>query len=340
MTDKSDPSENLPVPAGERVDHNIDRVHSSTSANDDVHARDRVSDAPSGSFVYRLLPPAIWPYAQLARWDRPIGWWLLLWPCWWSVALVGQWTQSLNVGHMFLYFVGAVAMRGAGCTYNDIVDRKLDVGVERTRSRPLPSGRLSVSEAVAFMVVQALVGFVVLVQFNLFAVVVGLCSLLVVAAYPFMKRITDWPQSVLGLAFSWGALMGFAAILGFLPPPAIALYLGCVAWTIGYDTIYALQDIEDDALMGVRSTARLFGDHVHIWIAGFYGLALTLFAVAVWLSGAPLPAWIGLLAAAGHMGWQIRQLDPGDPAQCLALFRSNSVTGWIVFIGFVWAIYA
>ena len=211
---------------------------------------------------------------------------------------------------------------------------KLDAGVARTRSRPIPSGRVSPKQALIFMVAQALVGLVVLLQFNTFAIVTGLCSLGVVAAYPFMKRITYWPQSVLGLAFSWGALMGFAATLSFLPPPAWILYIGCVAWTIGYDTIYAIQDVEDDALMGVKSTARLFGHRAPLWIGGFYAFAWAMFAVAAYLSFGGWPSFLGLVAVAVHMGWQLRTLDLNDGQQALRLFKSNNVAGWIVFIGF------
>src|SRR5207302_1479129 len=196
----------------------------------------------------------------LARLDRPIGSWLLLLPCWWSVALAAVHARDeVNVGQLLLFFVGAFAMRGAGCTWNDIVDRDLDARVERTRSRPIPSGQVSVASAAAFLVLQALVGLAVLLQFNPFTIFVGLASLLVVAVYPFMKRITYWPQIVLGLAFSWGALMGWPAAFGRLDLPALLLYGGSIAWVIGYDTIYAHQDREDDALIGIKSTALLFG---------------------------------------------------------------------------------
>ncbi len=305
-------------------------------------AQGRVADAPSGHWVYRALPRAAWPYAQLARWDRPIGWELLLWPCWWSAALAasaypqaGEPLASLlpSPWHLVLFLIGAVAMRGAGCTYNDIVDVRIDEAVERTRSRPLPSGQVSKRRAWAFLVLQALVGLAVLVQFNRFAILVGLASLLVVAAYPFMKRITDWPQLVLGFAFSWGGLMGWAAHFGALDGPAFALYAGSVLWVIGYDTIYAHQDREDDALVGVRSTARLFGDNTKAWLAGLYGGALLLFALAFAAAKVPLPALAGLVAAGIHFGRQIAALDINDPAQCLRLFRSNGQIGWLVFLG-------
>jgi 4-hydroxybenzoate polyprenyltransferase len=229
----------------------------------------RVADAPSGHWVYRALPRSMWPYAQLARWDRPIGWWLLLWPCWWSTALAA--TAFARPGDplltllpspltLLLFLVGSVAMRGAGCTYNDIVDERIDAEVERTRSRPLPSGQVTRRQAWIFLVAQALVGLAVLLQFNGFAVVLGLCSIAVVAVYPFMKRITNWPQLVLGLAFSWGALMGWAVEFGDLDGPAIMLYLGSILWVIGYDTIYAHQDKEDDAIVHCPAFRRKHQD--------------------------------------------------------------------------------
>jgi 4-hydroxybenzoate polyprenyltransferase len=307
-------------------------------------AQGRVADAPRNHWVYRILPRGLWPYAQLARWDRPIGWWLLVWPCWWSAALAaisygrpGEPLATLlpPAGTLLLFFVGAVAMRGAGCTYNDIVDADIDAAVERTRSRPLPSGQVRKRSAWVFLVVQALVGLVVLLQFNSFAILLGIASLAIVAAYPFMKRFTDWPQLVLGLAFSWGALMGWAAEFADVDGPAILLYLGCVLWVIGYDTIYAHQDKEDDALVGVRSTARLFGENTKLWLYGLYGFGLMLMSMAVAAAQAPLPAMAGLIAAGVHMASQVRRLDIDDPEQCLALFRSNGTVGWLVFAGFI-----
>jgi 4-hydroxybenzoate polyprenyltransferase len=304
----------------------------------------RVADAPSGHWVYRLLPRALWPYAQLARWDRPIGWWLLLWPCWWSAALAaaaqarpGEALQDLlpNPWHLLLFLIGAVAMRGAGCTYNDIVDFDIDDKVERTRSRPLPSRKISKREAWVFLVLQALVGLAVLLQFNRFAVLLGIASLAVVAIYPFMKRFVEWPQFVLGLAFSWGALMGWAAAYGRIDAPALLLYAGSILWVIGYDTIYAHQDKEDDAIVGVGSTARLFGERTKAWLVGLYGGALLLFATAYALAEVPMPALAGLLAAGAHMWRQVQRLDIDDPAQCLKLFKSNGVVGWLIFLGLV-----
>ncbi|MCU0830857.1 MAG: 4-hydroxybenzoate octaprenyltransferase [Rhizobiaceae bacterium] len=293
----------------------------------------RVADAPSGHWVYSALPRRLWPHAQLARWDRPVGWWLLLWPCWWS-ALMAANRQPLPdlpmlFSHMALYLVGAIAMRGAGCTYNDIIDRDIDAKVERTRSRPLPSGQISRRAAWAFLVAQALTGFVVLIQFNLFSILLGIASLGIVALYPFMKRVTDAPQLVLGLAFSWGALMGWAAVYGTLSAAPLLLYAGTVLWVVGYDTIYAHQDREDDALIGVRSTARLFADRTKPALIVLYGLALACFVGALHFSGADWPAFFGLGLSAALMGWQIVALDIDDPAQCLALFKSNTRVGWL-----------
>lgn len=306
---------------------------------------DRVIDAPSDNFVYRVLPRWLWPHAQLARWDRPIGWQLLMWPCFWSSALAANALAAedrLNLGlfvfHLFLFFVGSVAMRGAGCTYNDLVDHEIDDKVARTRSRPLPSGRISRRNAKIFMVLQALVGLVVLLCFNTFSIVLGILSLAIVAIYPFAKRFTDWPQFFLGLAFSWGGLMGWAGLHGNLSLAAFLVYAGAIAWTIGYDTIYAHQDKEDDALVGVRSTARLFGDDTKIWLVGLYGLTLVLLLVAFLVAGAAWPAIFGLLAAGALLAWQIKVLDIDDGAQCLKLFKSNNRVGLIIFAGLVLAL--
>ena len=224
-------------------------------------------------------------------------------------------------------------MRGAGCTYNDIVDEDIDGQVERTRSRPLPSGQVTRRQAWAFVAAQALVGLVVLIQFNSFAILLGIASLAVVAVYPFAKRVTYWPQFVLGLAFSWGALMGWAAEFGEIDPPALLLYAGSILWVIGYDTLYAHQDKEDDAIVGVRSTARLFGDKTVYWLVGLYSVALILFAWAFALAEVPMPALAGLLAAGAHMARQVKSLDINDPDQCLRLFRSNNTVGWLIFLG-------
>lgn len=310
---------------------------------DDLNGR--VYDAPSDNWVYRVLPRPAWPYAQLARWDRPIGWQLLMWPCFWSSALaanVAARGEELSLGlfvfHLLLFFLGSVAMRGAGCTYNDLVDHEIDNAVARTRSRPLPSGRVSRFEAKVFLVLQALVGLLVLLQFNGFAILLGILSLAVVAIYPFAKRFTDWPQFFLGLAFSWGALMGWAGLFGSLSWAPVLLYLGSVAWTIGYDTIYAHQDKEDDALVGVRSTARLFGANTKAWLVGLYGLTLVLLLAAYAGADVGFIAYLGLFVAAVMFAWQILILDIDNPDQCLQLFKFNTRVGAVIFAGLVLAL--
>ena len=274
------------------------------------------------------LPPRLRPFASLMRLDRPIGTWLLYWPCAWSVALAGvggRWD-------LFLWFLlGAFAMRSAGCVYNDIVDRDLDQKVERTRLRPLASGRASISSAWVLIGLLCAIGLIVLTQLNVTAAVVALVSVAPVAAYPFMKRITWWPQAWLGLVFSWGALVGWPAVSGSLGLPALLLWFGSIAWVIGYDTLYAIQDIEDDALVGVKSSARRLGDKAPLGIAIFYGAALLLWSAAVW---SVRPDWLALLAlipAAIHLANQVLRADPKDGTSALRLFRSNRTAGLLVF---------
>jgi 4-hydroxybenzoate polyprenyltransferase len=293
-----------------------------------------VADA-TGNWVDTRAPAWSRPYLRLARLDRPIGSWLLLLPCWWSSALAAVAAHQVapRVAHLVLFFIGAFAMRGAGCTWNDIVDRDLDASVERTRSRPIPSGQVSVAQAAAFLVLQALVGLLVLVSFNSFTILLGIASLAIVAVYPFMKRITYWPQIVLGLAFSWGALMGWAAAFGRLGLPALLLYAGSIAWVIGYDTIYAHQDREDDALIGIKSTALLFGERTKPILSAFYALAVVLIAAAGFLAGAGAVFAIGLLVFAAHLAWQVVRLDIADPDLCLTLFKSDRDAGLILFAG-------
>jgi 4-hydroxybenzoate polyprenyltransferase len=299
-------------------------------------AATRVADA-TGNWVDTRAPPWSRPYLRLSRLDRPIGSWLLLIPCWWSAALAAGVTGIIGRLPVILalFLVGAFVMRGAGCTWNDITDRDLDARVERTRSRPIPAGQVSVPQAFVFLVIQALIGLAVLLQFNRFAVMTGIASLVIVAVYPFMKRITWWPQIVLGLAFSWGALMGFAVTQARIDATALALYAGSIAWVIGYDTIYAHQDAEDDALIGIKSTALLFGARTHRALMAFYAAAVLLIGVALVLAGAGVPAWIGLGAFAAHLVWQIRRLEISDPALCLRIFKSNRDAGLLLFAGFL-----
>jgi 4-hydroxybenzoate polyprenyltransferase len=295
-----------------------------------------VADA-TGNWVDSLAPAWLRPYLRLARLDRPIGSWLLLLPCWWSSALatIAAHERLPNLWHIALLFVGAFAMRGAGCTWNDIVDRDLDSAVERTRSRPIPSGQVSVTQAALFLIVQSLVGFLVLIAFNSFTVALGIASLAIVAVYPFMKRITYWPQIVLGLAFSWGALMGWAAAFGRLGIPALLLYAGAISWVIGYDTIYAHQDREDDALIGIKSTALLFGSRTKPMLVLFYTIAVILIGAAGFTAGGGIVFGVGLVAFALHLSWQIARLDIADPDNCLAVFKSDRDAGLILFAGLV-----
>ena len=294
-----------------------------------------VADARSGNWVDRLAPAFARPYLRLSRADRPIGGWLLMWPCWWSAALaaLSQNRALPDPWHLLLFMVGAFVMRGAGCTYNDIVDRNIDALVERTRSRPLPSGQVSLAGAMIWLIAQALVGLAVLTRFNPFTIGLGLASLLVVATYPFMKRVTSWPQLVLGLAFSWGALMGWAAARGALGWAPVLLYLGSICWVIGYDTIYACQDKDDDAIIGVRSTARLFGAHARLGVAAFYAGSVALIALALAAADASLFAFFGLAAFGVHLAWQVILLDSDNGERCLRLFRANRDAGAMLFAG-------
>ena len=291
-------------------------------------AVDIVPDSERRGFI-GALPPPLRPFASLMRLDRPIGTWLLYWPCAWSVALPGvrgQWA-------LFAWFLlGAFAMRSAGCVYNDIVDRELDRSVERTRLRPLASKRVSLRSAWLLIGSLCLVGLVVLLQLNRVAALVAIASIAPVAAYPFMKRITWWPQAWLGIVFSWGALVGWPAVTQSLDRPALLLWLGSVAWVIGYDTLYAIQDMEDDALVGVKSSALRLGARAPLGIAICYFAALLFWAAAIW---AVRPQWLALAAllpAAVHLANQALRADPGDGALALALFRSNRSCGFLVFL--------
>jgi len=296
----------------------------------------RVADS-TGNWVDTLAPPFSRAYLRLARADRPIGAWLLLVPCWWSAGLaaVAAGHPYPNLWHVLLFFVGAFVMRGAGCTWNDIVDRNLDAQVARTRSRPIPSGQVSVRTAAMFLALQALIGLAVLVQFNRFTVLVGVASLAVVAVYPLAKRVTWWPQIVLGLAFSWGALMGWAEVFARIDAPALLLYAGSIAWVIGYDTIYAHQDREDDALIGVKSTARLFGKRTRLSLICFYALAVLLIGLSGAAAGTGIVFMLGCIVFGAHLGWQIERLDIDDPDLCLRLFKSNRDAGLILFAALI-----
>jgi 4-hydroxybenzoate polyprenyltransferase len=294
----------------------------------------RVADS-TGNWVDRGAPSWTRPYLRLSRFDRPIGSWLLLLPCWWSAALAAS--PADRAGSLWitlaLFFVGSFVMRGAGCTWNDITDAGLDARVARTRSRPIPSGQVTRTQAAIFMALLALVGLIVLLRFNAFAIATGIASLLIVAAYPFMKRITYWPQVVLGMAFSWGALMGFAVLQAKLPAAAWLLYAGSIAWVIGYDTIYAHQDSEDDLLVGIKSTALLFGDRTRPMLVLFFSLAVVLIGAALAAAGVGALAWLGLIAFAAHLAWQVARIAIGDPALCLRLFKSNRDAGLLLFAG-------
>ena len=296
-----------------------------------------VPDARPDNWVDHFAPAAWRPYLRLVRFDRPIGAWLLLFPCWWGQALaeLSLGRPYPNPWYLALFFAGAFLMRGAGCTYNDIVDKDYDERVARTAARPLPSGQVSVAKAQIFLVLLLIAGLVILFQFNLFTIVLGMSSLILVAIYPFMKRLTDWPQIVLGLAFKWGALVGWSAVAGSLSPPSIALYAGCVLWTIGYDTIYAHQDKEDDQRVGLRSTALRLGAATPRWLVGFYGGAVLLWGVAGAAAGARVAFFLALAVAAAQLAWQAATLKVDDPANCLARFKSNQLVGWLLLGGLV-----
>ena len=291
-------------------------------------------DAVRGHWADRLAPPALRPYLRLARIERPIGWWLLLLPCWWSMALAAMARPAVpELWHGLLFLIGAVAMRGAGSTYNDLVDRDLDAKVERTRDRPLPSGRVTPRAALAFLIAQCLVGLAVLVQFNGFAIATGFASVAIVLLYPFMKRVFWLPQIVLGFAFAWGGLMGWAAAFGSLSLAPVLLYAGAVAWVVGYDTIYALQDLEDDVMAGIKSSALFFGVRVREAVGLCYALAAVLVGAAI-VAVQPGPfAALGWMGFALHLAWQVRRLDRTHGALALRLFRSNRDAGLILTAG-------
>lgn len=296
--------------------------------------RRALSDIRADDLLHALSPRRAGPYLRLARLDRPIGTWLLLSPCLCSVALAELASgRSPDPALYLLFALGAVIMRAAGCTVNDILDRDIDGRVARTATRPIPSGEISVRQAVVFLAALLALGLLILLQLTPTAIWLGVASLALVFPYPLMKRITWWPQAWLGLTFNWGALMGWAAVTDSLAWPALLLYAGGFFWTLGYDTIYAHQDKDDDTLIGVKSSARWLEERTRPWTAAFYLVALTFFAAACWLAGAVWPAYLGLAAVAAHFAWQVGSLDIDDPANCLLRFRSNRVVGWLFLAG-------
>ncbi|WP_374384811.1 4-hydroxybenzoate octaprenyltransferase [Dongia sp.] len=295
----------------------------------------RPGDIKSGDWVDRFLSAPLRPYARLARLDRPIGTWLLLFPCWWSLALATPQGFAPDLKLILLFALGAIVMRGAGCTINDIADRDFDAKVARTATRPLASGALNLTQALVFLGLQLLVGLIILLQLPLFAVGLGAASLILVVTYPFMKRITWWPQAFLGLTFNWGALMGWAAIWAGLAPAPVWLYVGGLFWTLFYDTIYAHQDKADDALIGVKSTALRLGAGTKKWLLAFGALTLFCFGAALWATASGWIAYLGLAGVLAHLLWQLVDVDIDDPADCLDKFRSNRFVGWILLFGIV-----
>jgi 4-hydroxybenzoate polyprenyltransferase len=295
----------------------------------------RVADASPSNWVDRWAPASWRPYLRLGRFDRPIGAWLLLFPCWWSqtLAQVASRESVPNFSYLVLFAIGAMAMRAAGCAYNDYVDRDIDARVQRTANRPIPSGQVTPEGALKFIATAALIGLAVLIQFNWFTIWLGIASLLIVVAYPFAKRVTPYPQLVLGFAFSWGALVGWAAIKGSLDWPALVLFAGCVFWVIGYDTIYAHQDKEDDALLGLGSTALYFGEDTVTFVGAVYGLACILWLTAGALAGAHLVYFLSVTLVFLQMSWQVATLNIHDANNCLWRFRSNRDVGLAVFFG-------
>jgi 4-hydroxybenzoate polyprenyltransferase len=291
------------------------------------------SDIPRGGWVERFAPAELRPYARLARLDRPIGTWLLLFPCWWGIALATDGWPSLVL--MAVFAVGAVVMRGAGCTYNDIVDREFDGRVARTADRPIPSGAVSVRQAAAFLVAQLVVGLAILLSLSPTAIWLGVLSLALVFTYPLMKRVTWWPQFFLGLAFNWGALMGYAAVADTLAVPSLLLYAAGILWTLGYDTIYAHQDKEDDALIGVKSSALRLGERTRPALFAFYAGAAALLAAAGAAAQLGWPFYVLLAAGAAQLGWQAATVATDRPSDCLAKFKSNRLFGWLVLAGIV-----
>ena len=292
------------------------------------------SDIRTGDWIDRWAPRPAQPYLRLARLDRPIGTWLLLIPCWWGLALATASVRGPNprdaLVYAVLFTVGALVMRGAGCTWNDILDRDFDAQVARTAMRPIPSGAVSVRQAFAFLALQSLIGLGILLFFNSFTIFLAISSLLLVALYPLMKRVTYWPQAFLGLTFNWGALVGWAAVTGGLEAPALLLYAAGFFWTLGYDTIYAHQDKEDDVLIGVKSSALRLGASTRPWLWAFYGIAVALLVAAFWTAALRWPSFAFLALSAAQLGQQAAKVDLDDPKDCLAKFKSNRFAGLLV----------
>lgn len=302
-----------------------------------VSDRDGPSDATTGNWVDRYAPEALRPYLRLARLDRPIGTWLLLFPCWWSVALaeVSQSRPYPGITFLALFAIGALLMRGSGCAFNDWADRDYDAAVARTSGRPIPSGQVSPEAALIFAAALAFLAFFVLINFNGFTILLGIASLSLVFIYPFMKRFTYWPQVILGLAFNWGALMGWTAVKGSLDIAPVMLFIGSVCWTIGYDTIYAHQDAEDDASIGLKSTALKFGDDTITWVGGFYSAAIVFWVAAGFFAGTHLFFYMCIALVSLQLAWQVSTLKIHDPQNCLWRFRSNRDVGVALFLGLV-----
>ena len=333
MTKVSSPSSEIaphpyPLPASGEREGPAER-----EGEGELAARSDPSDIRESDWVERYLPAGFKPYARLARLDRPIGTWLLMFPGWWGIALASErWPDPVL---LLLFAIGAVVMRGAGCTLNDIADRHYDGQVARTRLRPLPSGAASVRGAIIFLLLQLALGAGILFTFNWTTVLLGCAVLALIGTYPFMKRITYWPQVFLGLNFNWGALIGWTAVTGALARPSLLLYLGGVFWTIGYDTIYAHQDKEDDVRIGVKSSAIALGESTRPWLFVFYGVALMAWAAAGLAAGLGAMFWVGLAAAAAQLAWQAARVSIEDSTDCLAKFRSNRAVGWLLLAGVV-----
>ncbi len=305
------------------------------------HKSDTIADAQPANWVDAYAPVVLKPYCKLARYDRPIGTWLLLLPCWFGLAIaqLDDSATKFELGYYILFAIGAIAMRGAGCTWNDIVDREYDGRVERTERRPIPAGQVSVRQALAFGLFQSFVGLLVLLQFNAFTVWLGISSLALVAIYPFAKRFTYWPQFVLGMTFNWGVLVGWTSIkgsfddMGSVAVAPLLLYAGAIAWTIGYDTIYAHQDKDDDALLGLKSTALRFGPSTPIWLTAIYGVALCLWTVAIHFVEGGVYTYVALGLITVHFIWQIATLDTEDSSNCLYRFKANRDVGLALCLG-------